>query len=89
MSRSPPSTNILRERTQRELIALRRRIGISFVVVTHDQDEAMSMADPRGRHWLAGRFCKWRPPRELYERPAKSAPVGGNFFGDVNIWEGR
>ena len=76
----------LRERTQRELTALRHRLGISFVVVTHDQDEAMAMAD-RVAVMDRGKILQIAPPRELYERPANRAVAA--FFGDVNIWEGE
>ena len=75
----------LRERTQRELKALRERLGISFVVVTHDQDEAMAMAD-RVAVMDQGKILQVAPPRELYERPATRAVA--EFFGEVNIWDG-
>jgi putrescine transport system ATP-binding protein len=76
----------LRERTQRELMALRHRLGISFVVVTHDQDEAMAMAD-RVAVMDRGVILQVAPPRVLYEQPASRAVA--EFFGDVNIWEGE
>jgi putrescine transport system ATP-binding protein len=74
----------LRERTQRELKALRARLGITFVVVTHDQSEAMAMAD-RVAVMEAGRILQLDTPRALYERPA-SARVA-RFFGDINMWQ--
>lgn len=73
----------LRERTQLELLALRRRLGISFVVVTHDQDEAMTMAD-RIAVMDKGRILQIDTPRALYERPATQAVA--RFFGDINLW---
>jgi putrescine transport system ATP-binding protein len=73
----------LRERTQLELLALRRRLGISFVVVTHDQDEAMTMAD-RIAVMDKGRILQIDTPRTLYERPATQAVA--RFFGDINLW---
>ena len=73
----------LRERTQLELLALRRRLGISFVVVTHDQDEAMAMAD-RIAVMDHGRILQVDSPRALYERPASRAVA--RFFGDINLW---
>ena len=76
----------LRERTQRELKALRERLGISFVVVTHDQEEAMAMAD-RVAVMDKGKILEVAPPRELYEQPATRAVA--EFFGEVNIWEGE
>lgn len=73
----------LRERTQLELLALRRRLGISFVVVTHDQEEAMTMAD-RIAVMDRGRILQVDTPRALYERPASQAVA--RFFGDINMW---
>lgn len=73
----------LRERTQLELLALRRRLGISFVVVTHDQDEAMTMAD-RIVVMESGKILQADTPRALYERPASQAVA--RFFGDINLW---
>ncbi|MGE4062421.1 MAG: ABC transporter ATP-binding protein [Rhodospirillaceae bacterium] len=73
----------LRERTQLELLALRRRLGISFIVVTHDQDEAMTMAD-RIAVMDKGRILQVDAPRALYERPANQAVA--RFFGDINLW---
>jgi len=73
----------LRERTQLELTALRKRLGVAFVVVTHDQGEAMAMAD-RVAVMDAGRVLQVAAPRELYERPASRKVAA--FFGDINIW---
>jgi putrescine transport system ATP-binding protein len=73
----------LRERTQLELLTLRRRLGISFVVVTHDQDEAMAMAD-RIAVMDKGRILQVDTPRALYETPATRAVA--RFFGDINLW---
>lgn len=73
----------LRERTQLELLALRARLGIAFVVVTHDQDEAMAMAD-RVAVMDKGRILQVDTPRALYERPATQAVA--RFFGDINLW---
>lgn len=75
----------LRERTQLELLALRKRLGISFVVVTHDQGEAMAMAD-RVAVMESGRILQVAPPRELYEHPANIQVA--RFFGDINVWSG-
>ncbi len=75
----------LRERTQLELMALRERLGITFVVVTHDQDEAMGMAS-RVAVMDKGRVLQAGAPRELYDRPMNRAVAG--FFGHMNIWEG-
>ncbi len=73
----------LRERTQLELTALRARLGITFIVVTHDQSEAMAMAD-RVAVMEAGRILQVAGPREVYERPANQAVA--RFFGDINLW---
>ncbi len=73
----------LRERTQLELMALRARLGVAFVVVTHDQSEAMAMAD-RVAVMDAGRVLQVAAPREMYERPANRRVA--EFFGDINVW---
>jgi putrescine transport system ATP-binding protein len=73
----------LRERTQLELLDLRRRLGISFVIVTHDQDEAMAMAD-RIALMDRGRILQVDTPRALYEQPASRTVA--RFFGDLNLW---
>ena len=73
----------LRERTQLELMALRKRLGITFVLVTHDQGEAMAMAD-RVAIMESGRILQIGTPRDLYERPASQRVA--RFFGDMNIW---
>jgi ABC-type Fe3+/spermidine/putrescine transport system ATPase subunit len=74
----------LRERTQLELVALRRRLGIPFIVVTHDQDEAMTMAS-RVAVMAHGRILQEGPPATLYARPASRAVAA--FFGDANLWD--
>jgi putrescine transport system ATP-binding protein len=73
----------LRERTQLELMALRARLGIAFVVVTHDQSEAMAMAD-RVAVMEAGRVLQVAAPRDMYERPANRRVA--EFFGHINVW---
>lgn len=74
----------LREGTQRELVALQRRLGMTFIVVTHDQEEAMTLADRIGV-MNAGRLAQVAPPRELYETPASRWVA--EFVGDVNVIE--
>ena len=59
----------LREEMQIELKGLQRRLGITFVYVTHDQGEALSMAD-RVAVFNKGRIEQLAAPRELYTRPA-------------------
>ncbi|NNM71466.1 ABC transporter ATP-binding protein [Enterovirga aerilata] len=76
----------LREETQAELKALQHRIGTTFVMVTHDQDEAMSMADRIGV-MERGRMAQVGPPREVYERPASRFVAG--FLGDVNLADAK
>jgi putrescine transport system ATP-binding protein len=76
----------LREETQSELIALQRRLGTTFVIVTHDQDEAMTMADRIGVV-NNGRLDQVATPRQLYEAP-ESRWVAG-FVGDINLIEGE
>jgi putrescine transport system ATP-binding protein len=73
----------LRERTQLELMALRQRLGLTFIIVTHDQDEAMAMAD-RVAVMSAGKLLQMGPPRDLYDRPGSRAVA--SFFGEVNLW---
>jgi putrescine transport system ATP-binding protein len=75
----------LRERTRLELKALRERLGIAFVIVTHDQEDAMTMAD-RVAVMDRGRVVQIGAPRELYDRPATK--LVASFFGESNIWDG-
>src|ERR1700709_1155324 len=76
----------LRESTQLELMELQRRLGMTFIIVTHDQEEAMTMASRIGV-MDAGRLEQVATPRELYEAP-RSRWVA-EFVGDVNILEGE
>lgn len=76
----------LREETQGELRALQRRLGTSFVVVTHDPEEAMMLADRIGV-MERGRLVQVGPPDELYRRPASRYVAG--LLGDVNLIPGR
>lgn len=75
----------LRESTQLELIALQKRLGTTFVIVTHDQDEAMTVADRIGV-MRAGKLEQVATPRRLYETPASRWVA--EFVGDVNILDG-
>ncbi len=76
----------LREETQFELMDLQVRLGITFVVVTHDQEEAMTMAD-RIAVMDKGKVVQVGHAGEIYEQP-KTRFVA-DFVGDVNIFEGR
>ena len=76
----------LRESTQLELMELQRRLGMTFIIVTHDQEEAMTVADRIGV-MDAGRLEQVATPRELYEAPASRWIA--EFVGDVNMFEGQ
>jgi putrescine transport system ATP-binding protein len=76
----------LRERTGFELRALQRATGAAFVVVTHDQAEAMALADRIGV-LERGRLVQAGPPAEVYERPATRFVAG--FLGGANLLEGE
>ena len=76
----------LREETQFELLDLQMALGMTFVIVTHDQDEAMTMAD-RIAVMDKGQFVQISPPAELYEQPVSKYVA--DFIGDINLIEGR
>ncbi len=76
----------LRDETQGELRALQRRLGTSFVVVTHDPEEAMMLADRIGV-MDRGRLVQVAPPADLYRRPVSRYVAG--LLGDVNLIPGR
>jgi putrescine transport system ATP-binding protein len=76
----------LRESTQLELMELQRRLGMTFIIVTHDQEEAMTMADRIGV-MDDGRLEQVATPRKLYDAP--SSRWVAEFVGDVNLFEGE
>ena len=76
----------LRAAMQLELVRLQHTVGITFVIVTHDQDEALSMAD-RVAVMEAGKVRQIAPPSELYEYPASRFVA--DFIGKMNLFEGR
>ena len=76
----------LREEMQLELKALQRRVGITFIFVTHDQDEALTMSD-RIAVFEAGRIEQVGSPAEVYERPA--TPFVAGFVGTSNLIGGE
>jgi putrescine transport system ATP-binding protein len=76
----------LRAETQFELMELQRKLGTSFVIVTHDQDEAMTVAD-RIAVMDHGRVAQVGKPAEVYERPASRWVA--DFIGEVTLIEGR
>jgi len=72
----------LREETRLELVELQARLGIAFVFVTHDQDEAMAISDRVGV-MEKGKIVQIATPTELYERPASKFVA--EFVGRVNL----
>jgi putative spermidine/putrescine transport system ATP-binding protein len=72
----------LREEMQVELKAIQREVGITFVFVTHDQEEALSLSD-RVAVFNRGRIEQIGAPREVYERPATAFVAG--FVGTSNL----
>jgi putrescine transport system ATP-binding protein len=76
----------LRGSTQLELMELQRRLGMTFIIVTHDQEEAMTVANRIGV-MDAGRLEQVATPRDLYEAP-RSRWIA-EFIGDVNLFEGE
>jgi putrescine transport system ATP-binding protein len=76
----------LRGETQFELMHLKQELGLTFMIVTHDQEEAMTVADRIGvmDH---GRLMQVAPAHELYEQP--NSRWVADFVGDVNLIEGR
>ncbi|MFF0428215.1 MULTISPECIES: ABC transporter ATP-binding protein [unclassified Streptomyces] len=75
----------LRERMQVELKAIQREVGITFVFVTHDQEEALTMSD-RIAVFHEGRIEQVATPAEIYERPA--TPFVAGFVGTSNLLSG-
>ena len=76
----------LREETQFELMALQQDLGLTFMIVTHDQDEAMVLAD-RIAVMRDGEIVQIGRPAEVYEAPVDRYVAG--FIGDVNLFEGH
>jgi putrescine transport system ATP-binding protein len=76
----------LREETQFELVNIQERLGITFIIVTHDQEEAMTMSS-RIALMKEGRIEQVDPPRRLYEFPATR--YAAMFIGQVNLFEGH
>ena len=75
----------LREHTQFELMNIQDKLGITFVVVTHDQEEAMTLST-RIAVMNEGRFLQVGAPKEIYEYP-RSRFVA-DFIGTINTFEG-
>ncbi len=76
----------LREETQFELKDLQARLGMTFLIVTHDQEEAMIVAD-RIAVMREGAIEQVATPAEIYEAPASRYVAG--FLGDVNLFEAK
>ncbi|WP_193369474.1 ABC transporter ATP-binding protein [Pelagibius marinus] len=76
----------LREQMQLELKRMQHEVGITFVIVTHDQEEALVMAD-RIAVLKDGRVMQVGAPRELYEYPASRFVAG--FIGKMNFFAGQ
>jgi putrescine transport system ATP-binding protein len=75
----------LREETQIELVNIIEEVGVTCVMVTHDQEEAMTMAS-RIAVMSEGRLLQVGPPQEIYETPASRFVA--DFIGNVNLMEG-
>jgi putrescine transport system ATP-binding protein len=76
----------LREETQIELVNIIHEVGVTCVMVTHDQEEAMTMAS-RIAVMSEGRFLQVGAPAEIYETPANRFVA--DFIGNVNLMDGK
>jgi len=76
----------LREHTQFELVNIQERLGVTFIVVTHDQEEAMTLASRIGV-MDQGYIAQVGTPHEIYEFP--NSRFVAEFIGNVNMFEGR
>lgn len=75
----------LRERTQLELVNIQEKVGITFIMVSHDQEEAMTMSSRIGI-MNSGRILQIGSPTEIYEYP--NSRYVADFIGSVNLFEG-
>jgi putrescine transport system ATP-binding protein len=76
----------LREETRLELVRIQHRVGVTFLMVTHDQEEAMTMAS-RMAVMSGGRVIQTGSPAEIYETP--NCRFVADFIGAVNLFEGH
>jgi putrescine transport system ATP-binding protein len=76
----------LREQTQFELVNIQEQLGVTFVIVTHDQEEAMTLATRIGV-MNQGRIVQVGTPHEIYEFP--QSRFVADFIGNVNLFAGR
>ncbi|MEJ0041028.1 MAG: ATP-binding cassette domain-containing protein [Rhizomicrobium sp.] len=84
-SRSARSTSACARAMQIELRQLQKSVGITFVFVTHDQEEALSMSD-RIAVMSGGKVLQIASPRELYEAP--NCREVADFIGEINFFDG-
>ncbi|MDR1551090.1 MAG: polyamine ABC transporter ATP-binding protein [Holosporaceae bacterium] len=75
----------LRERTQLELVNIQEKVGVTFIMVSHDQEEAMTMSSRIGL-MNEGRILQVGAPTEIYEYP--NSKYVANFIGSVNLFDG-
>ncbi len=75
----------LRRQMQAELKKMQQQLGITFIYITHDQEEALNMSD-RIALMRAGRFVQLDTPHNLYEHPATA--FAATFIGETNLLEG-
>ena len=75
----------LREHTQFELVNIQEKIGVTFIMVTHDQEEAMTMSTRLGV-MEEGRTCQVGTPNEIYEFP--NSEYVADFVGSANLFKG-
>lgn len=76
----------LREHTQFELVNLQEKLGVTFIVVTHDQEEAMTLSTRIGVMNL-GEIVQVGTPKDIYEYP--NSKFVAEFIGNVNMFQGR
>jgi putative spermidine/putrescine transport system ATP-binding protein len=76
----------LREQMQVELKEIQRELGITFIFVTHDQEEALTLSD-RVAVFSEGRIVQLGTPQEIYERP--QSPFVADFVGTSNVFVGE
>ena len=76
----------LRQQTQFELVNIQETLGTTFIIVTHDQEEAMTVAS-RIAVMREGKFQQIAPPMEIYEQP--NSRYVADFIGEVNFIEGQ
>lgn len=76
----------LREQTQFELMNIQDQTGVTFIVVTHDQDEAMILSS-RIAVMRTGKVIQTGTPKEIYEYPVNRYVA--DFFGTINLFEGK